>query len=165
MKQTLIIVFSLLIGATIGLFGGALFTFTARPFTHAQDAPAQPQTKTPPSPGYILERESEVKQTSTGPHNGQGASTGYGFFDKEASFKYVIRKRVLHPGATIGYHLQRRNEVYYLLSGKGTMQMNGKEFPVVAGDAVLTLGGSSHGLKQEGKEDLVMIVSYEKPQP
>jgi quercetin dioxygenase-like cupin family protein len=158
MKQTLIIAFTLLLGAV----GGALFT--ARSFTHAQDAHPQATTNpAPPSPGYILERESEVKQTGKAPHNGPGTSTGYSFFDKVASFKPVVRKRVLHPGAAIGYHLQKENEVYYLLSGKGTMQMNGKEFPVVAGDAVLTLGGSSHGIKQEGKEDLVLMISYEKP--
>ncbi|NOT60277.1 MAG: cupin domain-containing protein [Acidobacteria bacterium] len=136
----------------VGLFGGAFFT--ARSYSHAQTAP--------PSPGYILEREAEVKQTGGAPHGGPGRSTGYSFFDKEASFKYVVRKRVLHPGAAIGYHLQKEGEVYYFLSGTGTMQMNGKEFPVTAGDAVLTLSGSSHGLKQTGKDDLVLLISYEK---
>ena len=152
MKQTLIISFALVVGLLGGLFGSAFFT--ARSFTQAQG--------TPPSPGYILEREAEVKKTGGAPHSGPGRSTGYSFFDNVASFKYVIRKRVLHPGAAIGYHLQKENEVYYLLSGTGTMQMNGKEFPVKAGDAVLTLSGSSHGLKQEGKEDLVLLISYEK---
>ncbi len=153
MKQTLIISLALM----IGLVGGAFFT--ARSFTQAQGTQAQ---STVPSPGYIIEREADVKQTGGAPHGGPGRSTGYSFFDKEASFKYVVRKRVLHPGAAIGYHLQKEGEVYYFLSGTGTMQMNGKEFPVKAGDAVLTLSGSSHGLKQEGKEDLVLLISYEK---
>lgn len=29
-----------------------------------------------------------------------------------------------------------------------------------AGDAILTRPGSSHGLKQTGKEDLVIIINY-----
>ena len=149
MKQTLIISFAL----TVGVFSGAFFT--ARSFTQAQSAPA--------SPGYVLEREAEVKKTGGAPHNGPGRSTGYSFFDNVASFKYVLRKRVLHPGAAIGYHLQKEDEVYYILGGTGVMQMNGKEFPVTAGDAILTLPGSSHGLKQTGKEDLVLLISYEKP--
>ena len=149
MKQTLFISLALI----IGLLGGAFLT--ARSYTQAQSVP--------PSPGYILEREADVKKTGAAPHSGPGRSTGYSFFDNVASFKYVIRKRVLHPGAAIGYHLQKENEVYYLLSGTGVMQMNGKEFPVTAGDAVLTLPGSSHGLKQTGKDDLVLLISYEKP--
>ena len=154
MKQTLIISLTLM----IGLLGGAFFT--ARSFTQAQGTQAQTG---PPTPGYILEREADVKQTGAAPHGGPGRSTGYSFFDKVTSFKYVIRKRVLHPGSAIGYHLQKENEVYYVLSGTGTMQMNGKEFPANAGDAILTLPGSSHGIKQEGKEDLVLLISYEKP--
>jgi mannose-6-phosphate isomerase-like protein (cupin superfamily) len=40
------------------------------------------------------------------------------------------------------------------------MQMNGKTFPVKAGDAILTRPGSSHGLKQTGNDDLVIIINY-----
>jgi mannose-6-phosphate isomerase-like protein (cupin superfamily) len=42
------------------------------------------------------------------------------------------------------------------------MQMNGMEFPVKPGDAILTRPGSSHGLKQTGKDDLTLIIVYEK---
>ncbi|MDQ3013265.1 MAG: cupin domain-containing protein [Acidobacteriota bacterium] len=112
--------------------------------------------------GYILEHDADVAKTGTAPHNGPGRSTGYSFFEKAADFKQVFRKRVLHPGAAIGYHLQKEDEVYYVLSGTGVMQMNGNEFPVKAGDAILTRPGSSHGLKQTGKEDLTLIIAYEK---
>jgi mannose-6-phosphate isomerase-like protein (cupin superfamily) len=73
----------------------------------------------------------------------------------------VFRKRVLHPGSSIGYHKQERDEVYYILSGTGEMEMNGKTFHVKTGDAILTRPGSSHGLKQSGKDDLVIFISYE----
>ena len=114
------------------------------------------------SEGYVLEHDADVAKTGAAPHNGPGRSTGYSFFEKAAGFKQVFRKRVLHPGAAIGYHPQKEDEVYYILSGTGTMQMNGSEFPVKAGDAILTRPGSSHGLKQTGKDDLVLIISYEK---
>src|SRR5262245_51336285 len=116
------------------------------------------------SEGYILERDAEVAKPGPAPHNGPGRSTGYSFFEKAAEFKNVFRKRVLHPGAAIGYHLQKEDEVYYILSGTGVMQMNGNEFPVKAGDAILTRPGSSHGLKQTGKDDLALIIVYEKQQ-
>lgn len=111
---------------------------------------------------YIHERDAEVAKTGSAPHNGPGRSTGYSFFEKAEGFKQAFRKRVLHPGAAIGYHLQKEDEVYYILSGTGVMQMNGNEFPVKAGDAILTRPGSSHGLKQTGKDDLALIISYEK---
>lgn len=112
--------------------------------------------------GYILEHDAEVAKTGAAPHNGPGRSTGYSFFEKAADFKQVFRKRVLHPGAAIGYHPQKEDEVYYILSGAGVMQMNGNEFPVKPGDAILTRPGSSHGLKQTGKDDLTLIIVYEK---
>lgn len=125
-------------------------------------APRSSSAQTMPQQGYVLEHDADVKKRGPAPHDGGGESTGYNFFDKAPGFKYVFRKRVLHPGAAIGYHLQKEDEIYYVLSGTGTMQMNGKEFPVKAGDGILTRPGSSHGLKQTGKEDLVLIISYEK---
>lgn len=112
--------------------------------------------------GYILEHDADVAKTGAAPHSGPGRSTGYSFFEKAAGFKQVFRKRVLHPGAAIGYHPQKEDEVYYILSGAGVMQMNGNEFPVKPGDAILTRPGSSHGLKQTGKDDLTLIIVYEK---
>jgi len=109
---------------------------------------------------YILEHEKDIAKNEPGTHNGGGNTTGYYFFTKADSFKMTFRKRVLHPGSAIGYHLQEKDEVYYIISGTGEMQMNGKSFPVKAGDAVLTRPGSSHGLKQTGKDDLVIIITY-----
>jgi mannose-6-phosphate isomerase-like protein (cupin superfamily) len=120
------------------------------------------ESKAPAAEGYILERDAEVAKTGPAPHSGPGRSTGYSFFEKAAGFKQVFRKRVLHPGAAIGYHPQKEDEVYYILGGEGVMQMNGKEFPVKPGDAILTRPGSSHGLMQRGKDDLTLIIVYER---
>lgn len=112
--------------------------------------------------GYVFERDADVAKAGPGPHNGGGQSVGYTFFDKAPGYKFAFRKRVLKPGAAIGYHLQKEDEVYYVLGGTGKMTINGKEFPVKAGDAILTRPGSSHGLVQTGGEDLVLIITYEK---
>jgi mannose-6-phosphate isomerase-like protein (cupin superfamily) len=121
-------------------------------------ASAYAQTTTQP---YILEHEAEIAKTEPGTHNGGGSTTGYSFFSKADNLKMTFRKRVLHLGSAIGYHLQSEDEVYYVVSGSGEMQMNGKSFPVKTGDAILTRPGSSHGLKQTGKEDLVIIITYQ----
>jgi mannose-6-phosphate isomerase-like protein (cupin superfamily) len=110
---------------------------------------------------YILEHENDMAKTEAGTHNGGGSTVGYSFFSKADGLKMVFRKRVLHPGSAIGYHLQKEDEIYYIISGTGEMQMNGKSFPVKEGDAILTRPGSSHGLKQTGKDDLVIIINYE----
>jgi mannose-6-phosphate isomerase-like protein (cupin superfamily) len=109
---------------------------------------------------YILEHENDIAKNEPGTHNGGGSTIGYSFFSKADNLKVTFRKRVLHPGSAIGYHLQKEDEIYYIISGKGEMQMNGKTFPVKAGDAILTRPGSSHGLKQTGKDDLVIIITY-----
>jgi mannose-6-phosphate isomerase-like protein (cupin superfamily) len=128
----------------------------------AQSSQGAGESKPASAEGYVLEHDADVAKSGPAPHNGPGRSTGYNFFDKAAGFKQVFRKRVLHPGAAIGYHPQKEDEVYYILSGEGVMQMNGKEFPVKPGDGILTRPGSSHGLKQVGKDDLVLIIVYEK---
>ena len=138
----------------------------------AEDAP-KPSTSAPQSHGatadkggYVLERDKEVAKNEPGTHKGGGETIGYSFFAKTPNLKLVFRKRAFKPGSAIGYHLQREDEIYYVLSGRGMMTIDGKEFEVRPGDAVLTRPGSSHGLKQIGKEDLVILINYEQsPKP
>ncbi|MEO7768450.1 MAG: cupin domain-containing protein [Ferruginibacter sp.] len=112
--------------------------------------------------GYILEHEKDLAINQPGPHDGGGSTTAIGYFSKATNCNIVFRKRILHPGSSIGYHLQKSNEIYYIISGAGEMKMNGETLPVKGGDAILTLPGSSHGLTPTGNEDLVVIINYEK---
>ena len=110
---------------------------------------------------YILEHEKDIAKKEPGTHNGGGNTIGYSFFSNAKDLKLVFRKRVLKPGAAIGYHLQNEDEIYYIIRGKGIMKMNDSSFDVQAGDAILTRPGSSHGLQQTGKDDLVIIINYQ----
>jgi mannose-6-phosphate isomerase-like protein (cupin superfamily) len=116
----------------------------------------------PKAGGYILERDAEVSKTEPGTHKGGGETIGYSFFAKAPGLKLVFRKRALKPGSGIGYHEQKEDEIYYVLSGRGVMTIDGKSFEVTPGTAVLTRPGSSHGLKQAGDEDLVIMINYEQ---
>jgi mannose-6-phosphate isomerase-like protein (cupin superfamily) len=109
-----------------------------------------------------MDHEKDVAVSQPGPHDGGGSTTAYNYFSNANENRLVFRKRALHPGSSIGYHLQEANEIYYIVSGVGEMKMNGKVFPVSAGDAILTLPGSSHSLTPTGKDDLVVIINYEK---
>ena len=133
-----------------------LFTFWAGASLVRSQLPA------PKTEGYVIERDVDVAKNEPGPHNGGGPSTGYIFFERVPELKFSFRKRVLHKGAAIGYHLQKTDEVYYILSGTGKMTMNDKVFPVKPGEAILTRGGSSHGLVQTGNGDLTIIITFQK---
>jgi mannose-6-phosphate isomerase-like protein (cupin superfamily) len=111
--------------------------------------------------GFIVQRDGEIAKNEPGTHNGGGQTIGYSFFDKTPGMKFVFRKRAFHPGSGVGLHEQHEDEVYYALSGKGVMTVDGKDIEMTAGTAVLTRPGSSHSLKQSGPDDLVMLIAYE----
>ena len=115
-----------------------------------------------PKGGFILEHDADVANAEPGTHKGGGDTIGYSFFAKAPGLKMVFRKRALKPGSAIGYHEQKEDEIYYVLSGRGVMTIDGKSFDVTAGTAVLTRPGSSHGLKQTGADDLVILINYEQ---
>jgi mannose-6-phosphate isomerase-like protein (cupin superfamily) len=112
--------------------------------------------------GYVLEHDAEVARAEPGTHKGGGETVGYSFFAKTPDLRLVFRKRALKPGSGIGYHEQKEDEIYYVLSGRGVMTIDGKSFDVTPGTAVLTRPGSSHGLKQAGPDDLVILINYEQ---
>ncbi|MNV39151.1 Cupin domain protein [compost metagenome] len=67
---------------------------------------------------------------------------------------------MLHKGAGIGLHPQHKDEVYYIVSGQGSYVLDGKQYAVGAGDALLTRTGSLHALQQVGEDDLVLLLAY-----
>lgn len=111
----------------------------------------------------LIEHDSTVAKPEAGPHDGGGLTTAYSFFAHASKLGLIFRKRALHPGAAIGYHRQDEDEIYYVLSGTGALTLNGVQSIVGPGTAILTRTGSSHGLRQLGAEDLVIIVAYQQP--
>jgi len=115
-----------------------------------------------PRGGSVVERDAQVQSVEPGTHDGGGETVGYSFFKNVPNLNLVFRKRALKPGSGIGYHEQKEDEIYYVLSGRGIMTIDGKSFEVGPGTAVLTRPGSSHGLKQAGPDDLVILINYEQ---
>lgn len=114
------------------------------------------------SDSYV-QNERDIAVEQPGPHEGVGTTTAYPFFERAEGFDLIFRKRALHPGATIGAHVNDKDEIYYVLSGKGELTLQGKRREVGPGDAILTRDGDSHALKQVGDEDLVIFIVYRKP--
>ena len=110
-------------------------------------------------PGGI-QHDREVARADGGPHRGGGETIGHWFFRDYDHPNFVFRKRVMHPGSSIGYHLHDKDEIYYILEGAGELIFNGRKSRVGPGTAIFTRPGDSHGLKPvEG--DLVVIIVYE----
>jgi mannose-6-phosphate isomerase-like protein (cupin superfamily) len=94
-------------------------------------------------------------------HGGQGRIGFHRLFEA-ADFAgpwNFVDYAVLPPGASIGTHRHGRNEELYLvLEGEGTMQLEGKSIPVRAGHVVLNRPGGEHGLVNTSAAPLRLFV-------
>lgn len=65
----------------------------------------------------------------------------------------------LEPGASIGEHLhQGTEELYFIVSGSGLMLLDGKCIPVGPGDVSLVESGHTHGITNNTKNLLEILV-------
>ena len=64
----------------------------------------------------------------------------------------------LEPGCSLGYHEHHgETESYFILSGHGMYDDNGKAYPAEPGDLFLCKDGDGHGLKNTGTEELTFM--------
>jgi mannose-6-phosphate isomerase-like protein (cupin superfamily) len=116
------------------------------------------------SAAFVFRSEAQLFKKSASPNKGKGDVLGCAFFDDLKDCTISFRKRVLQRGASLGKHMQKHDEIYYVVSGEGTIRINDNPLSVKAGDAVLTKKGNSHELIQAGEEDLAILVVFAKPQ-
>src|SRR5690606_6741029 len=109
-------------------------------------APLKPAGANPHGSQVI--EEQGIGREQPGPHGGAGPTTAYSFFADVADLPFVLRKRVLHKGAGIGLHPQHKDEIYYIVSGRGGYVLDGTAYDVGPGHALLTRAGSTHALQQ-----------------
>lgn len=126
------------------------------PASALADRDAQPH---PP----LVVHEDAIAVAQPGPHGGAGRTTAYPFFADAPELAFFFRKRVLHKGAGIGLHQHDKDEVYYVVSGRGQYTIDGSVHEVGPGHAMLTRPGSAHAIRQSGEQDLVLLVTYGKP--
>ena len=73
-----------------------------------------------------------------------------------------IMKEALLSGEELGRYCRMfskvtETETYYILSGKGMYDDNGKAIPAEPGDVFYCKDGDGHGMKNTGTEDLIFI--------
>jgi mannose-6-phosphate isomerase-like protein (cupin superfamily) len=72
----------------------------------------------------------------------------------------LFARLTLEPGCSIGMHTHdREEEVFYIISGKGTVDDNGNIYMLKPGDAVKTGDGAYHALENTGTETLVIMAA------
>ena len=80
--------------------------------------------------------------------------TGDEFHGKGRTFSV----NTLKPGHSVGVHTHKGEfEVYYILKGEGIFHDDGVDVRVKAGDVTYTWDGQSHGMINDGTEDMEMI--------
>jgi len=95
-----------------------------------------------------------------GYHGGHGSYLVRTLLEKIPSSAFEhCRYIVLHCGTSIGDHLHTINEeILFIISGHGTVQVDGEERKASAGAGILNLPGSHHSLPNEGEGDLELFV-------
>lgn len=70
----------------------------------------------------------------------------------------LLAKITVNPGCSIGLHEHSgEEEIFYVIRGKGIIDDNGEKKEVAPGDAILTGGGASHAVENNGAEPLEML--------
>ena len=112
------------------------------------------------APPMVVVDERAVARQEAPPHGAIGMSTAYRISDAVPGRTMEFRKRVLHVGAAIGIHPISHDEVYYVLSGTGEVESDGKKALLGPGMAAYLYTGAQVGIRQVGTAPLEMIISY-----
>ncbi len=101
------------------------------------------------------------KQVQESSHDGTGPVDLYeiwGTSDFNSAVDFMDRM-VVPPGTRVGYHQHGNNEeMYVVLSGQGTMTIDGKTVAVGTGDMILNPVGGEHGLHNDSDNDIDLLV-------
>jgi mannose-6-phosphate isomerase-like protein (cupin superfamily) len=68
------------------------------------------------------------------------------------------------PGGEVGSEIHKYTEqTLFFLSGVGVGELDGKNFPIVAGDVVVVVPGTLHNFTNTGAEDMKIYTVYAPP--
>ena len=110
------------------------------------------------------QRKTEVKEKM---RDGEGSVRISHLVDTEnEKHTRLLAEITLNSGCSIGYHQHvNETEYFFIISGTGSVNDNGKEVKVSAGDSMATGHNASHSIKNTGTEPLIfhaVIITYDK---
>ena len=73
---------------------------------------------------------------------------------------HFVDLTIVPPGCTIGVHTHgpADEEVYIVVAGRGRMRLGNESFEVGPGDVVINDRGGTHGLVNDGPEEVRLVV-------
>lgn len=83
--------------------------------------------------------------------------------EKEKGFLKFLHEDIIPPGSTFGYHKHDgmpQEEWYYCQAGEGIMVVDDSEWQMRPGDIAVCRMGGCHAIRNEGTEDLHILVIY-----
>ncbi|WP_133406832.1 cupin domain-containing protein [Parashewanella tropica] len=101
------------------------------------------------------------KQNQSSAHGGLGTFSLFEVFGRDdfTSNCEFIDRQIIPPNSTVGYHKHGNNEeLYIILNGTGTMTVDGLSKQVVKGDIIKNKPYGEHGLVNDSKEDLELLI-------
>ena len=115
----------------------------------------------------IVAKKDRKIETKEKMRNGEGSvQIAYMVDTEKEKNTRMLAEVTLNKGCSIGYHEHvNETEYYFIISGTGIVNDNGKEVTVKAGDSVITGNGASHSIKNSGSDPLVfhaVIITYGK---
>jgi mannose-6-phosphate isomerase-like protein (cupin superfamily) len=70
----------------------------------------------------------------------------------------LFARFILKNKCSIGFHTHdNEEEIYYIISGTGTVEDNGTTYEITAGDAILTGNGEGHSISNHQDEPLEVL--------
>lgn len=94
---------------------------------------------------------------------GKGRALMAGLMEPLPAHMRLFSTITLAPGCSIGYHVhENETELFYFISGRGTVQDDDVLLEVAAGDALSTSSGHGHAVDNDGDEDLVILAAIVK---
>lgn len=86
----------------------------------------------------------------------------YVVIDNKALNNLVLSSTLLHPEKSTSGHMHAgQEEVYFFISGTGTMQLDEETFPVKAGDIVQIKDDAFHRVFNDGDTDLYFVCVFD----
>lgn len=116
-----------------------------------------------------FQHEATDPRSSSSIHDGTGEIVIRQLFRDHLTMPIHAQVWELAPGTSEGDHTHRPDdpaddweELYYVLSGTGTITIDGTRHEIAPGDAVLVPSGVDHGLYATGSEPLKILLIFGK---